>query len=660
MTPNARRALRARQLAVKSAVDKLKNNPRFPAAQVQILASSNSLRSGLTPDQQLWATAARLEVVIRQLDIRAAAYLDLVEDMPSQEAFITVLEELGRQAWEEYIGFPPEVVTPIPGEKQVDTIRLRLAHWIGEGYKRLIPQPTTSSGSGTSDADSADALSAQRANEHAKRSTAKIDELQSWPARNSRNNQENKLRVDIGVIAVREDEYAAVLGRLPDYQLTKFKHRTYAIGNVSRNDGESCRVALLRAIEPGPNAGQDAARDIIEDLNPQWLALVGIAGGVPDSEFSLGDVVVATRLHDFTVSALIEDTAPQFANLGGPMSREIQDVIASIPALNLGQWNTAAQVGLECPRVDLTPDRFYGSNEWKHKVLDSLSVRFGPNAKRGVPTVSARSIASSGSLIKDTVTIQLWKSTARDLQAVEMELSGVYAAARRMQREYPILAIRGISDIIGFKREADWTEYACNTAAALFYALVRALPNGVPGGPAMSRQPTIASQHSIESTVGDANDYAPDPFEISIANHSSEKNIGLVIAVENRLTRNLQGFSLLVTEARSFDSTASRLRDGFGFEKRILRTQGTLLASDKTPDSWFIRICGDHLEVGDKNATGILKWPVGDTNEEQIWVLDLLARAKPDILRNYQVRIVWRRQSHQLSWESTQTDAARA
>ena len=60
-----------------------------------------------------------------------------------------------------------------------------------------------------------------------------------------------------------------------------------------------------------------------------------------------------------------------------------------------------------------------------------------------------------------------------------MELSGVYSAARRMGKEYPILAIRGISDIVGFKRDSAWTKFAFNTAASLFFALLRAVPSGL-------------------------------------------------------------------------------------------------------------------------------------------------------------------------------------
>src|SRR5262249_40618050 len=61
----------------------------------------------------------------------------------------------------------------------------------------------------------------------------------------------------------------------------------------------------------------------------------------------------------------------------------------------------------------------------------------------------------------------------RQIQAVEMESAGVYKAAHG---RVPFLAIRGISDVVGFKRHPDWTAYACHTAAAFTRAFLLARP----------------------------------------------------------------------------------------------------------------------------------------------------------------------------------------
>ena len=55
-----------------------------------------------------------------------------------------------------------------------------------------------------------------------------------------------------------------------------------------------------------------------------------------------------------------------------------------------------------------------------------------------------------------------------------MEMAGVYQAAHDAQK--PVLAIRGISDIVGYKRSPEWTEYACHSAAALTIALLKFRP----------------------------------------------------------------------------------------------------------------------------------------------------------------------------------------
>lgn len=52
-----------------------------------------------------------------------------------------------------------------------------------------------------------------------------------------------------------------------------------------------------------------------------------------------------------------------------------------------------------------------------------------------------------------------------------MESAGLYKAAHG---RVPFLAIRGISDIVGFKRDPGWTSYACHTAAAFTRAFLRA------------------------------------------------------------------------------------------------------------------------------------------------------------------------------------------
>lgn len=287
-----------------------------------------------------------------------------------------------------------------------------------------------------------------------------------------------KDRPKIVIIVVRDDEHRAVLDRLPT-PTTVFagNHRTYTVGKVECRSGAQYSVAVVRTPEQGPNAAQDTARDAIEDLDPAWIVLTGIGGGIPSHEFTLGDVVVATRLHDFSVGAHMEGAAPELTNQGGPMTKEVQDLLALLPALrdDLSGWESEESIRVPRPPVELTAPLFYGAKSWRHEVKKSLQFHFH-HSRRTSPIVTTRAIASDGYLVKDTKIITQWKKSARDLIAVEMELSGVYVAARRRQKEYSIVAIRGISDIVGYHRNAKWTAYACESAGSFCMSLLKNMP----------------------------------------------------------------------------------------------------------------------------------------------------------------------------------------
>ena len=287
-----------------------------------------------------------------------------------------------------------------------------------------------------------------------------------------------KGQIDFSILTIREDEFDAVLKRFPKQDIYSAKNRSYVISRVSLPDNNYYLVALVRAIEQGEGHGQNVARDAIEDLDPQWLILVGIAGGVAAAEFTLGDVVVATRLIDFSVNAAVEGKRVEYATTGESISKQVQDRLALLRAITkeLGDWNSEASIGMPKPEVILSDEKFYGSDAWKEKVNESLTGHFGPKALARPPKVTTGAIATSDTLVKDTETLQQWRESARQILAIEMELGGVYLAARQTRYEYPVLAVRGISDIVGFKRHSDWTEYACQSAASFTKAFILTTP----------------------------------------------------------------------------------------------------------------------------------------------------------------------------------------
>ena len=140
-------------------------------------------------------------------------------------------------------------------------------------------------------------------------------------------------RVDVAILTIRMDEFQAVLGRFDDQVTVEGGKNLYKLAQVTTRSGATTSVAMSRILEPGQGQAQAIARNLIDDLDPTWLFLVGIGGGTPDAEYSLGDVVLSRRLHDFSVSAWEKDGTVGFARGGGPMHTDVEKLLAFLPAI---------------------------------------------------------------------------------------------------------------------------------------------------------------------------------------------------------------------------------------------------------------------------------------------------------------------------------------
>lgn len=284
-----------------------------------------------------------------------------------------------------------------------------------------------------------------------------------------------KGKTDFGIITIREDEFEAVLNRFP-IEGTVVGRQRYAISRLRTVSDDEYTIASVRCLEQGTNQAQEVARTLIDELDPQWILVVGIAGSLPDQEYTLGDVLLASRIHDFSVSAIIENgdggVRHEFTDMGGPMHPDVQSVLAFLPALPLDEWWNDVRTAR--PKVSFSSSSFYGDADWMGKVRTSLTRYFGKKSVRSHPKAFTGSVVSSGVLLKATTIAQQWLKGARDIKGIEMELAGVYKAAWSSQK--PVLGIRGISDTVGYKRSPDWTSYACDTAAVFTEALLRTRP----------------------------------------------------------------------------------------------------------------------------------------------------------------------------------------
>ena len=277
--------------------------------------------------------------------------------------------------------------------------------------------------------------------------------------------------VDFAIITVRPDEYEAVLEAFAPTQETRGMRR-YAIGSLTGENNSQYTVAFVRTPHQGFASAQQTADAVITDLAPRWILLVGIGGVVPDHEFTLGDVVLGIRFSDFSVRAALQGKPDEFDLRGSYAHPEIEDLLAHLPALRPQLMGWSKQIDAELPPVPLTDDLFYGDDAWKEKVHKSLRHHF--DAAKARPRLFwPGTIGTSNTLVKDADLAGFLSKSSRSLAGFEMEAGGVLMAARRAEREYPVLVIRGISDVVGYKRSPLWTAFACKSAAAFTHALLK-------------------------------------------------------------------------------------------------------------------------------------------------------------------------------------------
>ncbi len=303
--------------------------------------------------------------------------------------------------------------------------------------------------------------------------------------------------VDIGILTIRDDEHQALLDVFPDELADgylKGKHREYGHRRADAGKLGSYSLAILKQHEQGNGEAQDAARDLLEDVEPSLLLVVGIAGGFPSDELTLGDVVLSTRINDYCVEARKEGAEAQYALSGGPIDRQIQGGISNLAARtkDLGDWTAGLS---QKPAVDwMREGQLYGPAKWQEELREKLDAHYGKDAIPRPPRFTSGVIASSDKLVKEPELLFPWIQTARNLLAVEMESGGVYRAARG---RCPMLSIRALSDIVGLRRANAWTKYAAEAAAAFTRAYLRTSPIA----PSASK-PTPPASGSPPSNIG--------------------------------------------------------------------------------------------------------------------------------------------------------------
>ena len=279
--------------------------------------------------------------------------------------------------------------------------------------------------------------------------------------------------VDVAILTMREDEEDAVLKRFPTAAYCEEAGCSISYLLV---EGGYFTVAITRSLRQGTNEAQKVTETLIRKLAPTWIIVVGIAGAVPDSDFTLGDVIVADRVYDLTLSASKQGKR-EYSLAGGSVHALVDRVLVGLRARRdeLQAWNRRDAIGAARPSMSVANALYYGTAAFRRQVRESLESHFGRRARR--PRFTVRPIVSSNMLVQDTNLVQNWRKLVRHFAAIEMEFGGAYIAAKGRAEDggdIPVFTVRGISDVVGLRRQGsgDWTNYARNSAASFTRALV--------------------------------------------------------------------------------------------------------------------------------------------------------------------------------------------
>src|SRR5882762_10033491 len=249
--------------------------------------------------------------------------------------------------------------------------------------------------------------------------------------------------IDFAIVTALRVEREAIVRRLdspqiisePDVPYTYYRGR---IGFPGVEGGYE--IVVLQLLDVGNVDAAASAATLIHRWSPQFLLMLGIAGGVAQSGIEMGDVAVSRYVHYYEPGKRKEE------------GEERRPKKFSADRVLFGKANA------------------YEASEWK----DGVSVSPPGESNGFVPKAFFGPIASGELVISDSKTVTSLIAVAPKLIAVAMEGAGVAQAAENASIRF--LEIRGISDMADPRKSDSWHEYAANAAAAFAVGFLKTKP----------------------------------------------------------------------------------------------------------------------------------------------------------------------------------------
>jgi nucleoside phosphorylase len=256
--------------------------------------------------------------------------------------------------------------------------------------------------------------------------------------------------VDVVIITALEEEREAVLRKLPgrrrvtptrdDIQIYYSARLPVKIPN---KPDSAYRIVVMSLVNMGRVPAATATTDAIRRWKPEYVLLVGIAGGVGEAGVQLGDVLIADQIADYEQAKVRPNTS---------------------------------QIRWETHRSNARL-----LNAARHlKVRDWQALITTPRPTKGAPKRHIGPIATGDKVIAAEQVLRTLQKTWPKLIGVEMEAGGAATASFNSPTAPGFFMVRGVSDLADEKKGSasvdKWRTYACDVAAAYAIALLRTGP----------------------------------------------------------------------------------------------------------------------------------------------------------------------------------------
>jgi nucleoside phosphorylase len=254
--------------------------------------------------------------------------------------------------------------------------------------------------------------------------------------------------VDFLIITALPEERDAVLDLLaPHQKVQRTGSPTYYRATIPGYAQDSVyAVAVTMLTQMGNVEAAQHTTQAIQDLAPDYILMVGIAGGVKQA-VRLGDVIVAEQVLYYEPGKVTPSgTQPR------PDSRPVDHQL-------------------------LERAKNYTDLSWREMIhLARPKARGKAVAAQSVPQVHFGPIAVGEAVVTDPEVVRTLRSLHSKIIGIEMESFGVALAAANSLDRPRFLAVRGVSDYADPKKDDRWRVYAAQAAAAFTIGFLRSGP----------------------------------------------------------------------------------------------------------------------------------------------------------------------------------------